>query len=214
MLIVNFMAGLLLGCYRESLVLAWHFGSLEDYWVLEGSAVQVLTRCAGVVAVVLGLAMGVTAQAHADPDNPADPNPYPDVQRTWKYQKIDFEPYLRDGDTGAWFSTPLGLNCAIWDDGSFGCNGSFPGAPAGTNQVSWFPGDWQAHFDTTNELLFTPETAPPVLPPKKYIAYRAVRCAVAPDNGVYCFRGHSANSRNGDQFYITPTQSWLGMWHP
>ncbi|MBB4854305.1 hypothetical protein HNP40_001692 [Mycobacteroides chelonae] len=53
-------------------------------------------------------------------------------------------------------------------------------------------------------------TRPPVLAPGNYLNYRAVKCAVTKDEGVYCLRGHSASSVNGDQFYIAANQSWLG----
>lgn len=99
-----------------------------------------LTRIAGITALALGLMGGSPMSVLADPDISADPNPYPDVNNATKFRQADFEQFLRDDTDGAWFSTPRGLNCAIWIDGSFGCNGSFPGAPAGTNQVAWFPG--------------------------------------------------------------------------
>ncbi|MDO2970402.1 hypothetical protein [Mycobacteroides abscessus] len=176
--------------------------------------VGLLTRIVGITALALGLMGGSPMSALADPDISADPNPYPDVNNATKFRQADFEQFLRDDTDGAWFSTPRGLNCAIWIDGSFGCNGSFPGAPAGTNQVAWFPGDWRAHFDVTGEQLFTPATRPPVLTPGNYFNYRAVKCAVTTDGGVYCFRGHSASSFNGDQFYIAANQSWLGETKP
>lgn len=112
---------------------------------------RLLARIVAPIALMLGLTAGSLAFAMADPDIPGDPNPYPDVNNATKFKQADFEQFLRDDTDGAWFSTPRGLTCAIWIDGSFGCNGSFPGAPAGTNQVAWFPGDWRAHFDTTND---------------------------------------------------------------
>ena len=175
---------------------------------------RLLTRLAGIIALALGLIVVSVSSAMADPDISGDPNPYPDVNNITKFKQADFEQFLRDDTDGAWFATPRGLTCAIWIDGSFGCNGSFPGAPAGTNQVAWFPGDWRAHFDTTGESLFTPATRPPVLTPGNYFNYRAVKCAVTKDEGVYCFRGHSASSFNGDQFYIAANQSWRGETKP
>lgn len=89
--------------------------------------VGLLTRIVGITALALGLMGGSPMSALADPDISADPNPYPDVNNATKFRQADFEQFLRDDTDGAWFSTPRGLNCAIWIDGSFGCNGSFPG---------------------------------------------------------------------------------------
>lgn len=83
---------------------------------------------AGVCAAVSGAVLAGRAPASAD----APKKPYPDVSR---YAKLDFEGFQIDGKPGVWFSSPTGLNCGIWDEGSFGCTEPIPGAPAGTNQI-------------------------------------------------------------------------------
>ena len=148
--------------------------------------------CAGVL-----VAMAAAVPALADPPK----NPYPDTSR---YSKLDFEGFQIPRQPGVWFSTPFGLNCGIWDDGSFGCTGAIPGAPAGTNQVGWFTNDEAPHFDNTNQPRFTAGTSQRVLPPNNYIEYAGTDCATTPDNSVYCSRGYYS------KFMISPTNTWVG----
>lgn len=164
---------------------------------------RALFALAGTVA---GLTMAVTAAAPALADPPK--NPYPD---TSKYAKLDFEGFRVADKPGLWFSTPFGLNCGIWEDGSFGCTGAIPGSPAGTNQVGWFSGDSAAHFDNTEQLRFSAGQPQRVLPANNYIELAGTRCATTPDNNVYCTRyGASSYASYTDQFMVSSTKTWLG----
>lgn len=150
--------------------------------------------------VLAGVIAGLAPVALAAPAS-ADSAPYPDISH---YAKLDFEGFKIADKPGVWFSTPTGLNCGIWDDGSFGCTGNIPGAPPGTNQIGWFSGDSSAHFDNTDQPRFNAGSPQRVLPANNYIAYNGTSCATTPDNSVYC--NHSSYQR----FLISPTNSWLG----
>lgn len=150
-------------------------------------------------AVVLTLAFTGTAVPGVAS---ADKYPYPDLSR---YAKLDFEGFQIDGKPGVWFSSPAGLDCGIWDDGSFGCTGAIPDAPAGTNQVGWFTGDQQPHFDNTDQPRFTAGQAQRVLPDGNYIAYKGAKCAtVGP--GVFCEQSNQYYAK----FLVSPGASFLG----
>ncbi|EUA74366.1 hypothetical protein I541_3743, partial [Mycobacteroides abscessus] len=95
-----------------------------------------LFAIAGAVAG-LAISAGAALPAAADPQK----NPYPD---TSKYAKLDFEGFRIADKPGLWFSTPFGLDLGIWEDSSFGCTGTIPGAPGGANQIGWFRGDSSA----------------------------------------------------------------------
>ncbi|WP_078315733.1 hypothetical protein [Mycobacterium sp. D16Q16] len=158
------------------------------------------------VGAVASLAMSVGTALPAAADPPKDP--YPD---TSKYAKFDFEGFRIADKPGVWFSSTSGLSCGIWDDGSFGCNGVIPGAPAGTNQVGWFSGEGSAHFDNTEQIRFTSGEAQRVLPANNYIEYRNVRCATTPENHLYCGgAGSGKGGYSGARFLITPGKTWLG----
>ncbi len=148
----------------------------------------------------VGLVAGVAALGWA-PAAQADPPPYPDIGR---YAKLDFEGFTLAKQPGIWFASPTGLNCGIWDNGSFGCTGPIPGSPAGTNQVGWFPGDAMPHFDETDQPRFAAGTPQRVLPVNNYLEYQGTRCATTPADGVYCTRNGPAS------FLVTPEDSWLG----
>lgn len=149
-------------------------------------------------------------------------SPYPDTKG---YAQVDIEAYRVGQDRdNVWFKTPFGLNCGIWADGSFGCTGAIPGAPAGTNQVGWFPGDYAAHFDETEQPRFTnPNGLPqPVLPRRSYIVSSNLNsgssetstCAVTDNGSVYCFKSGSWKGAGGayysSQFIVGPSSSYLG----
>lgn len=127
-------------------------------------------------------------------------SPYPDISH---YAKLYFEAFRLADKPGLWFSAPFGLDCGIWDDGSFGCTGPIAGAPAGTNQVGWFSGDSQAHFDSTGQLRFSSGGAQRVLPANNYLEYAGTKCATTPDNSVYCTRNSI------EQFMVSASKTWL-----
>lgn len=156
------------------------------------------------VGAVAGLAISVGAALPAAADPPK--NPYPD---TSKYAKLDFESFRIADKPGLWFSTPSGLECGIWEDGSFGCTGAIPGAPGGANQVGWFSGDSAAHFDNTGQPRFSSGQAQRVIPANNYIELGSARCATTPESNVYCVRG-SSYAGNSDQFMVSSSKTWLG----
>ncbi|AMT69367.1 hypothetical protein [Mycobacteroides immunogenum] len=174
-----------------------------------------LALAAGALAV--GGLLGVPVSAVAEPAK----SPYPDIGR---YTKIDFEGYrLPSSDDDFWFSTPTGLNCGIWADGSFGCTGSIPGAPSGTNQIGWFTGDSQPHFDQTQQPRFINPGGLPqrVIPRNNYIAVTqatgygdTTTCAITDSGGVYCFKSGTWKGAGGAyaavQFIVSPSVTYIG----
>ncbi|AMU71070.1 hypothetical protein PP298_12975 [Mycobacteroides abscessus] len=160
-----------------------------------------LFAIAGAVAG-LAISAGAALPAAADPQK----NPYPD---TSKYAKLDFEGFRIADKPGLWFSTPFGLDCGIWEDSSFGCTGTIPGAPGGANQIGWFRGDSAAHFDNTAQLRFSSGQAQRVLPANNYIELGSTRCATTPDNNVYCTGGSNYASYT-NQFMVSAGKTWLG----
>ena len=154
-------------------------------------------------SVVGGVCAGLIAGVVSAPLVLADPpkSPYPD---TSKYAKLDLERFKLADQPGVWFSAPFGLDCGIWDNGNFGCTGSIPGAPAGTNQIGWFTGDSAPHFDNTGQARFTSGQPQRVLPSNNYIEYAGTTCATTPQAQVFCTRGYAT------KFMISATQTWLG----
>lgn len=165
-----------------------------------------LAAILGVSAVVVGVVNA--AAASADPQA----NPYPDVSR---YAKLDSEGFRLGSDSeNLWFSTPRGLNCGIWADGSFGCNGPIPGSPAGTNQIGWFVGDGQPHFDNTSTVRFVNPAGlqQRLIPRNRYIELGKTVCAVSGNDSVYCgwTQYRYGSSSDAGQFIIGPDGTFLG----
>ncbi len=158
------------------------------------------------VGASAALAVGVltAVPASAAPQKPT--KPYPDISR---FAKLDFEGFQLADKPGIWFSTPSGLNCGIWDDGSTGCTGTIPGAPGGANQVGWFSGESNAHFDNTDQLRFVAGVPQRVLPADNYVEYKNAKCGVTPEGAVYC--ASSGNyAYSGNQFMVSTSGSWIG----
>jgi hypothetical protein len=130
-------------------------------------------------------------------------NTYPD---TSTYQNAGrLEKFAVVNEYGIWFTTPIGLRCAIGDDGGYGCSGDLPGAP-GQNEVAWFPGDPFPRLYATNEPRFDSGVKQTLLPAETYLVYRGIRCAVTPDSGVYCIQGEDRNS----QIMVTTGMTYRG----
>lgn len=144
------------------------------------------------LGIAVGIALGIAAPAIADPVKP-----YPDLSA---YTKLDWMGFQAEDNPGVWFSTPTGLNCGIWTDGSYGCNGALPG---GGNQVAWFPGDDAVHVDATDQPAFVAGVAHKLLPPKSYVVYRGVKCGVTQGNDLYC------SSSSVHDFMVTPTKIFI-----
>jgi hypothetical protein len=131
-------------------------------------------------------------------------SPYPGTDQ---YAKVtDLELYKVTDRDGRWFTTPLGLDCAIEDDGSYGCSGDLPGVPSGENEVGWFVGDTFPRLYHTDEPRFGTGRNQTILIATTYIEYRGSRCVVTRDAAVYCIHGEDANS----QLMVTPRTIWRG----
>lgn len=134
---------------------------------------------------------------------PPPTNPYPDNDLIVRsYNLVRSDEYFTASAGGVWFSTPLGLNCGIWDRGSFGCTGDIRGAPPGTNNIGWVNGNIVTRYDWLLGVQFPPGHAERDLPPRNFIEYNGTRCATMADNSTYCARGPF-------KFFITPAGTWL-----
>lgn len=137
---------------------------------------------------------------------PIDPGPFPDVDLiVGFYDSRRASDFFTASNEGVWFSTPLGLNCGIWDRGSFGCTGDIRGAPPGTTRVGWVNGNIVTRYDAFDPLLrfqFPPGRAEQPLPPRNYVDYNGTRCATMADGSTYCARG-------AFRFYLTADKTWL-----
>jgi len=142
----------------------------------------------------------------ADTLAPRKANPYPDLAViAGSYDRRQPAEYFSASNEGVWFSTPLGLNCGIWDRGSFGCTGDIRGAPPGTTNIGWINSNNVTRFNAFDPLLplqFPPGRAEQVLPPRTYLEYNGTRCATMADGSTYCGRGPF-------QFLVTPTKTIL-----
>jgi hypothetical protein len=136
---------------------------------------------------------------------PPRATPYPDISIVSSYEQRPPSDFFIASNEGVWFSTPLGLNCGIWDRGSFGCTGDIRGASAGTTRIGWLNGNIVTRYDAHDPLLrlqFPPGRAERPLPPRSYVDYNGTKCATMTDTSTYCARGPF-------QFFVTPTKTWL-----
>lgn len=147
---------------------------------------------------LIGLVLSCSAPAQSAPAD-GEQSPYPDVTRYPLLAADDFR--LRDSPD-IWFLSTSGLNCGIWDDGSFGCAGDIPGAPPGTSRIGWFRGDARVHYDLSVGIRWPSGQAQRVLPLRSSVEYDGTTCSATADGSIYCGRGHS-------RFFITPTATWL-----
>ena len=143
------------------------------------------------------------AGSQADPNSGSAPNPYPATDFILNYyEKVKYDDYFTPSAGGVWFSTPLGLNCGIWDRGSFGCAGDIRGAPPGTTNIGWVNGNIVTRYDWLLGVQFPPGTDQRELAPRQYIEYNGTRCVTMADMSTYCSRGVF-------KFFVTPTRTWL-----
>lgn len=139
----------------------------------------------------------------ADLPIPPKATPFPDTDIILQsYQRHQPDEFFTASNEGVWFSTPLGLNCGIWDRGGFGCAGDIPGAPEGTTHIGWVTGNIVMRYDPLLSLQFPPGRAERVLPPRSYVEYNGTTCATTTDNSTYCVRGPF-------RFFVTPTRTFL-----
>ena len=157
-----------------------------------------------VCASVSGLVMATSPVVHAEPDTGSPTSPFPVTNLIINYyDKVKYDDYFTSSSGGVWFSTPLGLNCGIWDRGAFACTGDIRGAPDGsTNVVGWVSGQIRMRWDPSFTILMPPGRAERDLPPRTYIEYNGTRCATMVDTSTYCQRGPF-------RFFVTPTRTWL-----
>jgi hypothetical protein len=155
------------------------------------------------IALATGVVLASSAGAHAEPDPTATPPPYPDTNLILRsYHLVQYDDYFTASAGGVWFSTPTGLNCGIWDRGSFGCTGDITGAPPGTTNIGWVNGNIVTRYDWLLGVQFPPGRAETELPPRSYIEYNGTRCATMADASAYCSRGPF-------KFFVTPTGTYL-----
>lgn len=146
------------------------------------------------------IGMGVAAPASAVPAQ----SPYPDITQ---YQRVtDLEKFKVVDRDGIWFTTLVGLYCGLGEDGSYGCSGDLPGAPAGANEVGWFPGEPFPRLYHADKPRFASGTRQMILVAQTYVEYRGSRCAVTHDSGIYCMHGDDRNS----QIMVTTGMTWRG----
>jgi hypothetical protein len=142
----------------------------------------------------------------ADSVPPPPETPYPAVGLILNsYERLQPEEFFTASNEGVWFHTPLGLNCGIWDRGSFGCTGDIRGAPPGTTRIGWVNGNIVTRYDTFDPLLrvqIPPGQAERMLPSRSYVEYNGTRCATMSDASTYCARGPF-------RFFVTPTKTYL-----
>lgn len=156
--------------------------------------------------LAIGLLAGTPSTATADALSDPPPSPYPDhALILTSYDHRGPSEFFTASGAGVWFLSPLGLNCGIWDRGSFGCTGDIRGAPPGSSHIGWVNGNIVTRYDRFDPLLrfqFPPARAERTLPPRSYVTYNGTTCATMADNSTYCARGPF-------RFFITPTQTWL-----
>lgn len=149
------------------------------------------------------LALAQAQPLHAEPAGGPVSSPYPDISFLLKYyENVRYDEYFTNSSGGVWFSTPLGLNCGIWDRGSFGCTGEIRGAPPGTTNIGWVNGNIVTRYDWLLGVQFPRGIAERDLPPRSYIAYNGTTCATMADSSTFCARGPY-------KFFVTPTRTWL-----
>jgi hypothetical protein len=168
-----------------------------------GAVATRLCRRLVLFACAIGLILVMTPAAHAEPNGGSPSSPFPSTYTILNYyDKVKYDGYFTNSAGGVWFSTPLGLNCGIWDRGSFGCTGDIRGAPPGTTNVGWITGQIEARYDWALGLQFPPGRAERDLPPRSYIEYNGTRCTTMADTSTYCQRGPY-------RIFVTPTRTWL-----
>lgn len=156
--------------------------------------------------LVVVLLAGTPPIGNADTLSDPPPSPYPDhALILTSYDHLEPNEFFTASGAGVWFLSPLGLNCGIWDRGSFGCTGDIRGAPPGTSHIGWVNGNIVTRYDAHDPLLrfqFPSARGERTLPPRSYITYNGTTCATMADTSTYCARGPF-------RFFITPTQTWL-----
>jgi hypothetical protein len=157
-----------------------------------------------VVTSAIMLVFTIVATAHAEPaGDAAVTDPFPDMAHVFAwYDEVEPDRLFLADRPGVWFLSPSGLNCGIWDRGSFGCTGDIPGAPPGSNHIAWFNGNRSVHHGWTAAIQFPAGQAVETLLPRSYVSYNSTTCVVKPDSSVYCGHGEF-------KFLMTATETWF-----
>ena len=158
-------------------------------------------------ASAIGLAFSTVAPAHADSAGNAPVSPFPEMSHiaAW-YTQSDPEQFFLPDHPGVWFLSPSGLNCGMWQWGSFGCAGDIPGAPPDVHNIAWFNGNRAVHYGWTAAIQFPTGQAQQTLPPRSYVTYESTTCATMPDGSTYCGHGNF-------QFLMNHDRTWLKGWN-
>jgi hypothetical protein len=155
------------------------------------------------IASAIALMFGTVAPGDAEPAGDAPTGPFPDMGHVFAwYDEFESDSLFLADRPGVWFLSPTGLNCGIWDRGSFGCTGNVPGASPGGDHIAWFNGNRSVHYGWTAAIQFPAGQAAVTLPPRSYVTYNSTTCAVKPDSSVYCGHGEF-------KFLMTATETWF-----
>ena len=147
--------------------------------------------------------MWFAATLASSPVAGAEPGPYPDPDLILRsYDERQPDEFFTASAAGVWFTSPQGLNCGIWDRGSFGCTGDLGGTDPADNRVGWVNGNIVVRHDPLLALQFPPGRAERTLPARSYVTYSSNTCAVMNDGSTYCAHGPF-------RFIITPTGTRL-----
>ncbi|RZT18253.1 hypothetical protein EV589_2506 [Mycobacterium sp. BK558] len=151
---------------------------------------DVLTRI--LIGVAAAAVCAAPAVASADP-SPLNVNALPPVNP---------QPFA--SPDGAWYSfaAPGGVTCVMdRQTGSYGCNGSLPGAPGGANVVTGWAGG-PPGFGHANGPMYGTTANPLPLPANTRMSFRTVSCGT---DGVIT---SCTNTVDQSGFVISPTGSY------
>jgi hypothetical protein len=144
----------------------------------------------GLTATLMAFGILYSSSGAAQPADDRVLDQYPSMDHIVRtYAPHEPSEYFIPNVAGVWFLTPSGINCGIWDKGSFGCAGEIPGLPQGSRHIGWWDGERWVHFDWWAMVKFPPGQAQRPLPPRSFVEYNGTMCAVTADSSTYCTRG-------------------------
>ena len=170
-----------------------------------------LGRWLTAVGFTIGLAFAVAAPVYADgeigDDAPPLATPFPDLNViTAYYSEVNPEEFFLPDRPGVWFLSPTGLNCGMWNWGSFGCSGDIPGAPLGDDHIAWFNGNRAVHHGWTAAIQFSPWTGAAAIASRlSYVKFEETICATTLEGNTYCTHGPFG-------LFTTPKGTWFKGW--
>ena len=146
-------------------------------------SIRILVSLASCIAGVATVAAPTAAAETSYPDTTL----YRNAGSLQMFQAVDRE--------GVWFTSGMGLNCTIGEDGSYGCSGGLPGVPAGENEIGWFPGDPFPRLYHTDEPSFDSGASQQIMSGETFLTYRGSTCAATAEAMVYCINGDNLDSQ-------------------